>query len=149
MILKRGGEHAHHQHARAQRDDPLPPPALLSPPLDDGRPDLPWHSVDDLQACFGLNRQERRAFLQIWRRDAKRTGFLMETVATEDGLVTIAPHYAGQGACSALRERLGVDIEHAYCLAASDAAQKIAGHLHGGDLLQWMGAALHRHDEKA
>jgi hypothetical protein len=102
-----------------------------------------------LQACFGLNRQERRAILQIWRRASMRDGFLLKTVATEDGLVTIAPHYAGQGCCSALHECLGVDIEDTYSLAATDAAQNIAGHLHGEDLLQWMSAAFHRHDENA
>jgi hypothetical protein len=106
-------------------------------PRNDGRPDLPWHSADDLQACFGLNRQERRAFLQIWRRDhTKRTGFLLQTVATEDGLVTIAPHYAGQGTCSALSKCLGIDIEDPYGLAATDAMKQICGHLHGEDLLQ-------------
>jgi hypothetical protein len=32
-------------------------PQLRSSPLADGRPDLPWHAVDDLHHCLGLKRQ--------------------------------------------------------------------------------------------
>ena len=46
-------------------------------PINDGMPDFPWHSVDDLYSCLGLNREQRRVFLrklkefggtQPWRR---------------------------------------------------------------------------------
>lgn len=101
--------------------------------------------------CLGLSRKERREFLAIWQRDARRKGFQIETVATADGLVSIAAHYAAQGTISGLCSCLGIDvdeIEREYGFAAADAAEKLAGHLHGNDLLTWMAAALHRHEKE-
>jgi hypothetical protein len=34
-------------------------------PNEDGRPDLPWHSVDDLQQCLGLDRSAREIFQRM------------------------------------------------------------------------------------
>jgi hypothetical protein len=33
-------------------------------PNDDGRPNFPWHAVDDLQQCLGLDRRAREIIIQ-------------------------------------------------------------------------------------
>jgi hypothetical protein len=66
---------------RAQRNmiEPLhiatvggPPLRFFRSPLNDGRPDLPWPTVDDLHECLRLHRKMRRAFLatlcQRWKQ---------------------------------------------------------------------------------
>jgi hypothetical protein len=35
-------------------------------PNNDGRPDFPWHSTDDLQSVFGLNRAQCRIMTTMW-----------------------------------------------------------------------------------
>ena len=49
-------------------------------PLNDGRPDLPWHCVDDLYRCLGLGRAAQRDLLSRLRAKGA-----MQTVATADG----------------------------------------------------------------
>jgi hypothetical protein len=71
-------------------------------PNDDGRPDFPWHSVDDLQQALGLNRAARRFFLRKMRNGD--WGAAVRTVAMDGGLVTIAPHFVAQGTISAIVE---------------------------------------------
>jgi hypothetical protein len=64
-----------------------------------GGPELPWHAVDDLYRALGLPRAVRRQLLRMtqetWRQE-------LRTVATTDGVVTIAPHDVAQ-ACSGQR----------------------------------------------
>jgi hypothetical protein len=66
-------------------------------PLDDGRPDLVWHAVDDLYQCLGLSKRHRKIFLRQFRK-------AMRTVATAEGVITIAPHFMAQGAIDAMVE---------------------------------------------
>ena len=54
-------------------------------PIDDGRPDLPWHCVDDLNRVLGLDRAQRRFLLNRVRAQGE-----MQTTATLDGIVTVA-----------------------------------------------------------
>src|SRR5215216_3999113 len=61
-------------------------------PSDDGRPDLPWHAVEDLWRCLGLNRAQRHELLRQMRLPAE-----VQTIATPDGIVTVAPHFVAQG----------------------------------------------------
>ena len=56
---------------------------------------LPWHVSDDLKLALDMPRSLRRAFQQQirsseWAKD-------VHTVATEAGIVTIAPHFMAQG----------------------------------------------------
>ena len=58
------------------------------------KPDLPWHSVDDLQACLDLPRQVRRqlqrSMIDKWQAD-------IMTITTDDGITIIGPHLMAQG----------------------------------------------------
>ena len=73
-----------------------PPLRFFRTPINDGRPDLPWHAVEDLHRCLGLNRAARKYFLHRLREWKEP-----RTVATADGLVTIAPHFIAQGTIDA------------------------------------------------
>lgn len=113
-------------------------------PNEDGRPDMPWHSVDDLAQCFGASRSHRRAMF----KQLRACGF--KTIATADGIVTIAPHFAAQGAIAAAQACIGgcEDIDRAYCFEGAIACQKLtAGPSFNNGLLEWMKAAVHRHDD--
>jgi hypothetical protein len=117
-------------------------------PNNDGRPDLPWHCVDDLSKVFGLNRQQRRALLQgMQKYDAFRT------VATSDGILTIGPHYTAQGAISAIAEIVGdaksKRIDNAYGGASAEALKKLTTGLQfpSDAWFAWMKAAMNRHED--
>lgn len=64
-------------------------------------PQMPWHVHDDLVTCLGLPRDLRRYFMRKmvnhWKDD-------IVTVATKDGIVTIAPHYVAQGLIGAVQD---------------------------------------------
>jgi hypothetical protein len=96
-------------------------------PYNDGRPDLPWHCVDDLQAILGLSREQRRYFLKAFRNGPFASSF--ETVATEDGIVTIAPHYVAQGFIGAAAQMVG-KTSHLYN-EYSDRGHKRGTQTHG------------------
>ena len=66
-------------------------------PNDDGRPDFPWHCVNDLHRCLGLDQTARKFFL----RKLRKWGGL-QTVATPQGSVVIAPNYMAQGGINAM-----------------------------------------------
>jgi hypothetical protein len=34
-------------------------------PNDDGRPDFPWHGIDDLYQCLGLDRSTREIYQRM------------------------------------------------------------------------------------
>jgi hypothetical protein len=122
---------------------------LYRTPNNDGRPDLPWHSIDDLGRVFGLNRQRRRVMLEGMQRYG-----CFRTIATTDGLVTIGPHYAAQGAISAIAEIVGdaksKHIESEYGYAFVEACKKLVppGLAFPSDsYLKWMRDAMHRHED--
>ena len=98
------------------------PLRFFKSPLNDGRPDLPWHAVDDLHRCLGLNRDARRFFLRRLRQWGEP-----KTVATADGVVTVAPHFMAQGTVDAMVEE-GVapaSVRTEYDRAGADAIRKL------------------------
>jgi hypothetical protein len=113
-------------------------------PINDGKPDFPWHSVDDLYSCLGLNREQRRVFL----RKLKEFGGT-QTVATADGIVTIAPLYMAQGCIDAMVEegRVPDSARTAYALAETEAMKQLMAHLAFGTdaWFGWMKAAVNCH----
>lgn len=109
-------------------------------PNNDGKPDFPWHCCEDLYRCMGLARDLRRHFQ---RHMSKRS----RTVATIDGLVTIAPHCVAQGATSAWREIRGADIESDYSREVHCAVEKLVAGFPPGQALDWAVAAFKRHDD--
>jgi hypothetical protein len=118
-------------------------------PNNDGRPDLPWHCTEDLMAVLGTTRDFRR----YWARQCRSGRFKADfrTVATADGLVTVAPHYVAQGTISAAAQMLGSTdaVYRAYSVAGADACKKLtAGLGFENGLLEWMRDALHRHDRR-
>jgi hypothetical protein len=119
-------------------------------PINDGRPDLPWHAVDDLHRCLGLNRDARRFFLR-WLRAQKEP----RTVATTDGLVTIAPHCMAQGCIDAMVEKgmAPASVRTEYDLAGSEALKKLIPPPSetGADpstWLAWIKAAMNRWEKE-
>lgn len=114
-------------------------------PLNDGRPDLPWHSVDDLQSCLGLSRAQRKIFLRMLQND-QRMGPI-QTVATTDGLISIAPHFAAQGMIGAIQQ-VGMakpEADAEYAVAGVEACKKLTGGMSfQNGLLEWMAAAMKR-----
>src|SRR5215470_4825469 len=58
-------------------------------PNKDARPDLAWHSFDDLQQVCGLTCEQRRFMAKHFANGPFKADF--RTIATTDGLVTIAP----------------------------------------------------------
>jgi hypothetical protein len=114
-------------------------------PNNDGRPDLPWHCCDDLYRCMGLPRGVRKHFQQQMKRGRFAGDF--RTIATSDGVITIAPHYVAQGVTSAWDEIDGVDIENEYARESAHACKKLtAGLVFPDQVLPWMKAALERHE---
>jgi len=93
-----------------------------------GQPELPWHAVDDLYRALGLPQAKRRFLLQVtqaqWSED-------LRTVATAEGLVTIAPHYVAQGMIDAAVEAMGApaEVEREYVRAGKEALEKLVGDL--------------------
>ena len=111
-------------------------------PLADGRPDLPWHAVDDLQRCLGLNREARKFFLKQLRQWGE-----IRTVATANGVVTLAPHYMAQGLIDATVEtgRAPESFRAEYDRAGAAALKKLApAHFPDESWLLWIKAAMHR-----
>lgn len=84
-------------------------------------PHLPWHAAEDLHACLGLPRDLRRHFQQRlksseWKDDVR-------TVATAEGIVTIAPHFVAQGLIGAMIDvgRADAKTEISYAKQAKEA----------------------------
>ncbi|KXJ55844.1 MAG: hypothetical protein AXW12_09535 [Thalassospira sp. Nap_22] len=97
------------------------PVRFFKTPLTDGKPDFPWHSVDDLQKAAGFDRQTRRHFLRSMQQKDRKS------IATPDGIVVVAPHYMAQGLVGAAIE-LGVSpgaADNEYHRAVVDAFKEI------------------------
>ena len=66
-------------------------------------PHMPWHSQDDLFKCLGIPKSARTVFRKMtaeheeWARQVR-------IVNTENGLVTIAPHFMAQGIIGAMAQ---------------------------------------------
>jgi hypothetical protein len=112
-------------------------------PLDDGRPDLPWHCVDDLHRCLGLNRDLRRIFL----RKLKSARWPTRTIAAADGIITIAPHFVAQGTVDAMTDEgeAPKSVGDEYYREGAAALKKLAPFAFRSDEgLDWMKAAMNR-----
>ena len=64
--------------------------------------DLPWHSTEDLRAALGVPEDLATVLQRSTRRDWSED---VRTVATPDGITTIAPHPMAEGLIDALRFR--------------------------------------------
>jgi hypothetical protein len=118
-------------------------------PDNDGHPDFPWHSTDDLQSVFELNRAQRRIMTTMWWNGPYEDAFRI--VETSDGPVTIAPDCVAAATIFSMVELIGnelvEDIERAYRVAWAEACKKLHGDLRGANLEMWMHAAWDRCDE--
>ena len=122
---------------------------LYRTPNNDGRPDLPWHSVEDLYRCIGMRRDLRREFQR--KMKSGPFGHDFKTVATPDGIVTIAPHYVAQGTISSCLQTGCSDIYDEYSREFAAALQPLTAPLPFGSdaFFQWLKAALNRHEVAA
>jgi hypothetical protein len=68
-------------------------------PLNDGKPDFAWHSTDDLMKAANLDPAMIDHFMRWSKADH---GDVFRTIATPDGLVTVAPHFVAQGFTDAM-----------------------------------------------
>lgn len=64
-------------------------------------PHLVWHAVDDLHRCLAIPRDLRRHYRQQLQRDHRKD---VETIATDEGIDIIAPHWMAQGLISAMMD---------------------------------------------
>jgi hypothetical protein len=112
-------------------------------PLDDGRPDFPWHAVDDLQQCLHVNREFRR----IWMRKLRSKWKEPQTITTDEGITVVAPHFMAQGLIDALIENGFVHktAYAEYAHAGIEATKLIAPATSDPDAwVAWMKAAMNR-----
>src|SRR3712207_2740148 len=93
-----------------------------------GRPELPWHAVEDLYLAAGLPRDVRRQLLRLTQGSWSRE---LRTVATPDSVVTIAPRHVAQGLLAAFVEtgRTPATLEAEYAQAGAAAPKALAGDL--------------------
>lgn len=71
-------------------------------------PHFPWHAAEDLHRCLALPRDLRRHFQQRLMSSEWKANVL--TVATADGIVTIAPHFVAQGLIGAMQDVGRADV---------------------------------------
>jgi hypothetical protein len=114
-------------------------------PNNDGRPDMPWHSHDDLIKCVGLGRNERRMMLRMCQKGPLKNAF--RSVATAEGVVVIAPHYVARALLECMGEKTPEvlrDVDTAYCMAGGEALKKLTGDMPFEAFIPWTKAALDR-----
>jgi hypothetical protein len=115
-------------------------------PLNDGLPDFPWHAVDDLHRCLGLNRDMRRFFLR--KLKGAEWGKNVLTVATADGLISVAPNYMAQSTVDALVEdgMAPASARRDFDKASTEAMKKLdlPFTFPSDQWLDWMKAAMNR-----
>jgi hypothetical protein len=89
---------------------------------------IPWHAVEDLQKAANLPRDLRRRMLRMTQESWPGQ---LRTVATADGLVTIAPHYAAQGFIGAAIKKgyVPASLEIEYANAGAKAMQALGAGL--------------------
>jgi hypothetical protein len=99
------------------------PVRFFRTPLNDGRPDMPWHCVEDLHRCLGLNRDQRRIFL----RELKNSKWPTKTIPAADGILTIAPHFIAQGVVDSMTDAgmAPKSVRDEYDQAGAEALQKL------------------------
>ena len=106
-------------------------------------PHLPWHAAEDLHQCLALPRGLRRHFQQRlksseWTDDVR-------TVATADGIVTIAPHFIAQGLIGAMQDvgRADARTEIRYASQAKEAWDLIYPGASFADAISLLVTAFH------
>lgn len=106
-------------------------------------PHLPWHAVEDLHACLALPCDlrlhfQRRLQSSEWKGDIR-------TVATADGIVTIAPHFVAQGLIGAIIEvgQATAAIEIQYARQTKDAWDRIYPGQSFADAIALLATAFH------
>ena len=113
-------------------------------PNDDGRPDFPWHCVNDLHRCLGFDQTARKFFL---RKQRKWGG--LQTVATPQGSVVIAPNYMAQGGINAMiaMGQVSASFRAQYDAEGAIALKGLIAHLvfPRPVLFVWMKEATSRH----
>lgn len=123
------------------------PVRFFKTPMNDGRPDFPWHATEDLMLALNVPRVLRRQFLRGARQ---KWGEVHRTIATRDGLVTIAPHFAAQGLVGGTiavgRAPAKADIE--YASEVAKASKALTGDLGMEATLDYMVAAFHRWNDQ-
>jgi hypothetical protein len=117
-------------------------------PDDDGRPDFPWVSIDDLAICTGLDRDRRKYIPRMTQNIAFGR---KKTVATASGLVTIIEHCFAQGFLGATAEFFGptFDIRQEYAEVDVEAVRKLTDGFDRAELMSWAVAAVRRNDMPA
>ena len=92
-------------------------------------PHLIWHASEDLQLGMQLPRDLRRRFREQLRSSEWSSD--VRTVATSDGIVTIAPHWIAQGFIGAMIETgyISNTLEIAYAKEAVRAWNATTGDL--------------------
>ncbi|MFG1359951.1 hypothetical protein [Xanthobacter pseudotagetidis] len=112
---------------------------LFRPPVEG--PDFPWHGVDDLHECLGLPTDLRRTIMR-----GLRSQVVLYTVATADGIVTIAPHFMAAGFIEGAIERGYAPpwADKEYRLSLLAAMKKQTRHLGEADSLEFAIAAARR-----
>ncbi|MEI8397356.1 MAG: hypothetical protein WCF85_21775 [Rhodospirillaceae bacterium] len=98
------------------------PVRFFKTPLNDGKPDFPWHSMHDLMVACALP----LSMVEHFMRGAKQDHADMHrTIATADGVVTIAPHCCAQGLLGAMVHvgRITSNAEREYTKAVTEAGE--------------------------
>ncbi|MDW7555372.1 MULTISPECIES: hypothetical protein [Azospirillum] len=116
------------------------PVRFFATPLNDGLPDFPWHSTNDLMSACNLDGTARQHFMRMAQRDHVGT---MQTIATPDGVVTVAPHYHAQGFVDAMVhvKRVKKRARADYDMAIMEAGKAL---FPMGMSFEYMIAAFHR-----
>ncbi|MCJ2057653.1 hypothetical protein MKL09_13935 [Methylobacterium sp. J-048] len=105
-------------------------------------PHLPWHVADDLHSWLGMPPELRQHYRRMhrssdWSRDVR-------TLATNDGIITIAPHWMAQVLIASVIEfgRTTLATEIAYTEASGDALSALAGNLPPEAFIQFTTSAF-------
>ena len=107
---------------------------------------LPWHAAADLHHCLSLPRDLRRHFRQSLRSSEWKDD--VRTIATHDGIVTIAPHFMAQGLIGAMQEagRADARTEILYTKEVKKAWDLIYPGGDFGEAIALLVAAVHNQD---
>ena len=95
----------------------------------DGTQDMPWHAFYDLLMLTNHSSREAQQMLAASRVGPFKAK--IRTIATSEGPVVIAPHWAAQGMIGAMLEvgRISQDVETAYCKAGAHVIGLMVEHL--------------------
>ncbi len=115
------------------------PVRFFKTPMNDGKPDFAWHSTEDLMKAANLTADMIEYFMRSTKADHSN---LYQTVATPNGLVTVAPHCVAQGFTQAMVAvgRVPASFPDQYHIAAFEADDALPAKDFDGIV-----AAFHRH----